>query len=244
MRATRHLSAAGIMLLATACTSTAYASTILVGTITSVTDSSFSGNAPTVPTSTYLNMSSGNGGIPTGLTPADIFTVEPAGSPGGGTGNEMVSGTLQVTITFQEYNTVTHSYISGVTGSLVQDATFKADYNGSLSCSSSTGQSDCVYWGSTYTPLSDYTTSGDRDNIATVYSVMDLVTMNNGDKFDAYFYDAQDWNITPAVRFNVLSLTGGAPTPLPAALPLFATGLGGLGLLGRRRKRKNIAATA
>jgi len=27
-------------------------------------------------------------------------------------------------------------------------------------------------------------------------------------------------------------------TPLPAALPLFATGLGGLGLLGWRRKRK------
>jgi hypothetical protein len=27
-------------------------------------------------------------------------------------------------------------------------------------------------------------------------------------------------------------------TPLPAALPLFATGIGGLGLLGRRRKRK------
>ena len=29
-----------------------------------------------------------------------------------------------------------------------------------------------------------------------------------------------------------------APTPLPAALPLFATGLGALGLLGWRRKRK------
>jgi hypothetical protein len=28
------------------------------------------------------------------------------------------------------------------------------------------------------------------------------------------------------------------PTPLPAALPLFATGLGALGLLGWRRKRK------
>jgi hypothetical protein len=27
-------------------------------------------------------------------------------------------------------------------------------------------------------------------------------------------------------------------TPLPAALPLFATGLGALGLLGWRRKRK------
>jgi hypothetical protein len=32
--------------------------------------------------------------------------------------------------------------------------------------------------------------------------------------------------------------------PLPAALPLFATGLGALGLLGWRRKRKNVAANA
>jgi hypothetical protein len=31
-------------------------------------------------------------------------------------------------------------------------------------------------------------------------------------------------------------------TPLPAALPLFATGLGALGLLGWRRKRKAQAA--
>jgi hypothetical protein len=35
-----------------------------------------------------------------------------------------------------------------------------------------------------------------------------------------------------------------ATTPLPAALPLFATGLGGLGLFGWRRKRKNTAAVA
>jgi hypothetical protein len=33
-------------------------------------------------------------------------------------------------------------------------------------------------------------------------------------------------------------------TPLPAALPLFASGLGGLGLLGWRRKRNNAAALA
>jgi hypothetical protein len=32
-----------------------------------------------------------------------------------------------------------------------------------------------------------------------------------------------------------------ATTPLPAALPLFATGLGALGLLGWRRKRKQAA---
>jgi hypothetical protein len=35
-----------------------------------------------------------------------------------------------------------------------------------------------------------------------------------------------------------------ATTPLPAALPLFATGLGAMGLLGWRRKRKNAAAIA
>ena len=33
-------------------------------------------------------------------------------------------------------------------------------------------------------------------------------------------------------------------TPLPAALPLFATGLGALGLLGWRRKRKSAALAA
>ncbi len=34
------------------------------------------------------------------------------------------------------------------------------------------------------------------------------------------------------------------PTPLPATLPLFATGLSGLGLLGWRRKRKAAALAA
>ena len=34
------------------------------------------------------------------------------------------------------------------------------------------------------------------------------------------------------------------PTPLPAALPLFATGLGALGLFGWRKKRKAAAALA
>jgi len=42
---------------------------------------------------------------------------------------------------------------------------------------------------------------------------------------------------------NILLEPGGA-APLPAALPLFASGLGGLGLLGWRRKRKAAARAA
>ena len=37
-----------------------------------------------------------------------------------------------------------------------------------------------------------------------------------------------------------LTLSSMPPTPLPATLPLFATGLGALGLLGWRRKRKQV----
>jgi hypothetical protein len=39
----------------------------------------------------------------------------------------------------------------------------------------------------------------------------------------------------------VTSTIAPTPTPLPVALPLFATGLGALGLLGWRRKRKQAA---
>ena len=50
----------------------------------------------------------------------------------------------------------------------------------------------------------------------------------------------------PALTDQTNGVTGEAvpETPLPAALPLFATGLGAMGLLGWRRKRKNAAAIA
>jgi hypothetical protein len=41
--------------------------------------------------------------------------------------------------------------------------------------------------------------------------------------------------------FFLLDDVGVGAVPLPAALPLFATGLGALGLLGWRRKRKTVA---
>jgi hypothetical protein len=48
----------------------------------------------------------------------------------------------------------------------------------------------------------------------------------------------------PSNECSVSCQDTGAAAPLPTALPLFATGLGAMGLLGWRRKRKNAAALA
>jgi len=52
------------------------------------------------------------------------------------------------------------------------------------------------------------------------------------------FYDQYGETLT----LGVTTVNALASTPLPATLPLFATGLAGLGLLGWRRKKKAIAA--
>jgi len=65
------------------------------------------------------------------------------------------------------------------------------------------------------------------------------------DKFIAMTHAIFTWTTGSAynavggnsVVFNVTT----ASTPFPAALPLFATGLGALGVLGWRRKRKQVA---
>ena len=75
--------------------------------------------------------------------------------------------------------------------------------------------------------------------------------------FPAGFADLQSWtrdamldpdwlrigtDIVGGSTFNAAFSLDGVATPLPGALPLFATGLGVLGLLGWRRKRKAQAA--
>jgi hypothetical protein len=61
---------------------------------------------------------------------------------------------------------------------------------------------------------------------AMLFGILALTQTQDGQTFDAIF--------------DNLSVTVNQ-TPLPAALPLFASGLGGLGLLGWRRKRKRKA---
>jgi fibro-slime domain-containing protein len=68
-------------------------------------------------------------------------------------------------------------------------------------------------------------------------------TLTAGDHSLELFY-ADIENTAAALTFDVTTEgVTGAPTPLPGALPLFAGGLGFVGLVTRRRKRK-IAAIA
>lgn len=67
--------------------------------------------------------------------------------------------------------------------------------------------------------------------------------------FRAFFFDPTNGivNNSPAQAAFFLSGIGVEPltqTPVPAALPLFATGLGVLGLLMRRRKRRQSASAS
>jgi hypothetical protein len=79
------------------------------------------------------------------------------------------------------------------------------------------------------------------DNIGNFDSLgsADVVLIVNGNRnvvftMSAYYADAND--LTTPDQFSVTSAA-----PLPAALPLFGLGLGALGLLGWRRKRKVTA---
>jgi hypothetical protein len=64
-------------------------------------------------------------------------------------------------------------------------------------------------------------------------------------EFMSYYYSTYPGLAGLQEYVGTANLTANlASTPLPAAFPLFATGLGGLGLLGWRRKRKNTAAVA
>jgi len=85
--------------------------------------------------------------------------------------------------------------------------------------------------------LIDYTVEGQLFTTVSAYGTTHF------DSTILQMYNTQD-GIDRTVYWDNLTNSDVSPTPLPAALPLFASGLGAMGLLGWRRKRKNAAAIA
>jgi hypothetical protein len=107
-------------------------------------------------------------------------------------------------------------------------------------CCDGIGNSNAVIsvYDSTHALIESYTlaTSG-TSNIATPNSFYGF-SENSADI--SYFTLSGDFI---GIRNELTTLTGPVPSvPLPATLPLFATGLVGLGLLGWRRKKKALGA--
>jgi hypothetical protein len=83
-------------------------------------------------------------------------------------------------------------------------------------------------------------------NSSTLFTTTALpTTLNLSDFFSPQFLLEQDDSLatgasfgSTALVFDLTNVSVASETPVPAALPLFATGLGGLGLLGWRRKKK------
>jgi hypothetical protein len=192
----------------------AHAATVTVGESYTITETGFTGNQPSISDKLNGNLTLTNN---TWSTATSFFTASPANSSGLRGRDPTVTGTLNVTLNFTE--------AGGITGSVTESALYEAKYGGSAlsGCTNSSGpDTDCIVWnGASNTPNG---------------SVILAATMSNGSIIDVDFYNAQDWAITPTISFDLRA------TPLPATLPLFVSGLGILGLIAQRRKRKIAAA--
>ena len=120
-----------------------------------------------------------------------------------------------LTVTFQ--NPVTNFFLDVLNGN-----TTTVDYT----------VADNAGHSSTFTLPPNLSSGQTTIGFAATGTVITILAQTNG--FFDFFIDNVNFNapLPP-------SLTG---VPLPASLPLFATGLGALGLLGWRRKKKSIAA--
>jgi hypothetical protein len=154
----------------------------------------------------------------------NFLTLSPNGSCGSYCVSYTAYGTISVAFTFFDEGT-------GVTKYWTETGAYAARYSGTrLSCASTnspaSGETDCIDWSGAGTSPTG--------------SVSDTITLGS-DTLVVTLYNAEDWNLYPGIS---LQLTDGQ-TPLPAALPLFAGGLGVMGgVLGWRNKKRKAAVAA
>lgn len=98
----------------------------------------------------------------------------------------------------------------------------------------------------TFTLSNGFTTTANTSNATTNFETQFLGFISTT-PFDSITFSVPNVFITDQgsnTSYVVADVVTASATPLPAALPLFASGLGGLGLLGWRRKRKATSLAA
>ena len=149
------------------------------------------------------------------------------------------------------------TYNTGLAGGLLtlgtQGGLTTLEFNGAGTVANSTGYTNIGYYIFVHLP-GNWTTAGTSTGD---YQINSLPSDSNGHIFPTPTFTYNSGTTTTTVETLITNYTGptatnldftlfGGPavseTPLPAALPLFATGLGALGLLGWRRKQKKSAA--
>jgi hypothetical protein len=169
-----------------------------------------------------------------------------------GTGKTPLGATL--TYTYEGFEAA-YTNVAFTTPSNALFVNYNATVNATPLTASVVGQSQTVGFNFTnanpalvpflFQSISGGTTATNGGSVTSTAAIA-FVVVNNGLTAYAFFDDSgagpdADYDdMVVRIDYTPPSSNGGS-TPLPAALPLFATGLGAMGLVGWRRKRKTAA---
>jgi hypothetical protein len=155
-----------------------------------------------------------------------------AGDPGGIELRNNVAGTASDGVNFIELDVYHNSLASQtIVTTLTQTYNLSFAYAPRVGVPASSNGIE-VFWGGT--SLGIFTGDG---TVSTAWTVFNFSVIGTGS--DVVRFVAVGTDDSLGGSLDAVALTA---TPLPAALPLLATGLGAFGLLGWRRKRKAQAA--
>jgi hypothetical protein len=174
-----------------------------------------------------LGLSDTFGSAPTG--PDVSFTVTIVGDTGGVSGGPIFYSNLGV-----------GTFTSGLLNATLNSGSEAYLYNGPAGIAN-------VAFGQTVPCLPCFVSEALYTDALLGYDLTTAFSLTGGSVSfgqETYLTDHGNLTFTSISSLTFEAILPAAETPLPAALPLFATGLGALGLLGWRRKRKAAALAA